>query len=235
MNLYRFDNIQPPPERKSIVFDSFEIGKQTKEIDGDSVEVASFEGVANVMEHEDLGGDIVHAGAFKKTLEEKDGKVPFVTDHTYKISNYAGVANLSEQGNELKASVEVLLTDNPAGQEFYTKAKFSNSHGEPFGLSIGYDIPKGKAEVKDGIRHIYEVKLWEVSGVLFPMNELSRAVGFKDFHKYSRTDLVNAKTIIKSLLSKPSKDTSEEPSDDTHQEEADLLKMHEKLTQLNKS
>lgn len=219
-----------PSEHKNIWFDEFEIGTKSKEMpSGDEVEIATFNGVANVMEHEDLGGDVVHKGAFKKTLEEKNGKVYFVTDHTYKVKNYGGIAALRENDNKLEAKVEVLLSNNPEGKEFHTKAQHAASHGLPFGLSIGYDIPEGKMEMKDGTRHIYEVKLWEVSGVLFPMNELSRAVGFKDFHKYSRTDLVNAKTIIESLL-------DGEPSDDTHTEEADLLKqMTDKLKQLNKS
>lgn len=227
-----------PTEHKTIWFDKFEIGTKQKEMpSGDEVEVATFEGVANVMEHEDLGGDVVHKGAFSKTLEEKNGKVYFVTDHTYKIGNYGGIAALAEKGNNLEAKVEVLLSNNPQGKEFHTKAQHAASHGLPFGLSIGYDIPKGKMEMKDGTRHIYEVKLWEVSGVLFPMNELSRAVGFKDFHKYSRTDLVNAKNIIESLLKKePPKSTPDEPSDDTHNDEADLLtEAKTKLQSLNKS
>ena len=169
-----------PSNEKRLTFDSFTIGTKTVHVDNEEMKVATFEGVANVMEHEDLGGDVIHKGAFKKTLEEKEGKVPFVTDHTYKVDNYVGVAFLEEQGNLLKANVEVLLTNNKAGKEFYTKAKFANSHGEPFGMSIGYDIPKGKSEMKNGQRHIYEIKLYELSGVLFPMNELSRAVGFKD-------------------------------------------------------
>lgn len=224
MNLFSLDyDRKEPTEHKTIWFDEFEIGTKTKEMpSGNEVEVSTFEGVANVMEHEDLGGDIVHQGAFKKSLEEKDGKVYFVTDHTYKIKNYGGIAALKEDGNNLEAKVEVLISNNPEGQEFHTKAEHAASHGVPFGLSIGYDIPKGKSEVKEGTRHIYEVKLWEVSGVLFPMNELSRAVGFKDLHKYSKTDLVNAKNIIDSLL-----DT--EPSDDTHDDEAELLKQLDKL------
>lgn len=219
--------IKDPSEHKTIWFDEFDIGTKQKELpSGDTVDVATFDGIANVMEHEDLGGDVVHKGAFSKTLEEKGGKVYFVTDHTYKIKNYGGVAALKEQDENLEAKVEVLLSDNPEGKEFHTKAQHAASHGLPFGLSIGYDIPEGKMEVKNGTRHIYEVKLWEVSGVLFPMNELSRAVGFKDFYKYSKTDLANAKSIIESLL-------NTEPSKDTHDDEADLVKQLDKLNPKN--
>lgn len=222
-------------ERKQFKLDDFSLGVQKKEEDGEEIEVATFKGIANVMEHKDQGGDIVHKGAFKKTLQEKDGKVPFVTDHTYKIGNYVGIAHLKEDGNELKAEVEVLLTDNEAGKDFYQKARFANKRGQPLGLSIGYDIPKDRSEVKDGVRHIYEVKLWEVSGVLFPMNGLSRAVGFKDLQKYSKDDLKRAKELIDLVLQEksPLDGTSEQS---TSTEDADLLKqLTTKLQTLNKS
>ena len=166
-------------EKKEIKFDSFKVKQRDVVVDNEEMEVATFEGVANVMETVDLGGDIIHSGAFKKSLEEKDGKVPFVTDHTYKIDNFMGIAWLEEQGNLLKARVEILISNNEAGKSFLSKAKFASFRGEPLGLSIGYDVPKGKSEMKDGIRHIYEVKVHEISGVLFPMNQGSRVVGFK--------------------------------------------------------
>lgn len=186
-----------PPQRKEIAFDNFQVKQSDVIVDGEELEVATFTGVANVMEHEDLGGDVIHQGAFKKTLEEKEGAVPFVTDHTYKIKNSIGVAFLEEQGNLLKAEVDILVSNNPEGKEFLSKAKFFKARGKPLGLSIGYDIPKGKSEMKDGKRHIYEIKLFEVSGVLFPMNELSRAVGFKG---YDFDSLEDQKQLIEQIL-----------------------------------
>lgn len=186
-----------PPSRKEIELDSFDVKTSDVIIDGEEQQVAKFTGVANVMDHEDLGGDMIHKGAFKKTLEEKDGAVPFVTDHTYKIKNSIGVAFLEEQGNLLKAEVDVLVSNNPEGKEFISKAKFFKARGKPLGLSIGYDIPQGKYEMKDGVRHIYEIKLFEVSGVLFPMNELSRAVGFKG---YDFDSLEDQKELIEKIL-----------------------------------
>lgn len=187
----------PPPEHKEIEFDNFQVKQSDVIVDGEELEVATFTGVANVMDHKDLGGDVIHKGAFKKTLEEKEGSVPFVTDHTYKIKNSIGVAFLEEQGNLLKAEVDVLVSNNPEGKEFLSKAKFFKARGKPLGLSIGYDIPKGKYEMKDGVRHIYEIKLFEVSGVLFPMNELSRAVGFKG---YDFDSLEEQKELIEKIL-----------------------------------
>lgn len=186
-----------PPQRKEIEFDNFQVKETDVIVDGEEQEVARFTGVANVMNHEDLGGDVIHKGAFKKTLEEKDGAVPFVTDHTYKIKNSIGVAFLEEQGDLLKAEVDVLVSNNPEGKEFLSKAKFFKARGKPLGLSIGYDIPKDKYEMKDGVRHIYEIKLFEVSGVLFPMSELSRAVGFKG---YDFDSLEQQKNLIEKIL-----------------------------------
>jgi len=188
---------EQPPEKKRIDFDSFQIKRRDVIVDNEEMEVATFEGVANVMETEDLGGDVIHRGAFKKSIEEKDGRVPFVTDHTYRIDNFLGIAHLEEQGNLLKTKVEVLISNNEAGRSFLSKAKFANFRGEPLGLSIGYDVPKGKSEVKDGVRHIYEVKVHEISAVVFPMNQGSRAVGFKGM---SWDEIEDTKAQLEELL-----------------------------------
>jgi phage head maturation protease len=46
-------------------------------------------------------------------------------------------------------------------------------------MSIGYSVPQGKAEYKDGVRYIKELKLYEFSAVTFPMNEAARITGLK--------------------------------------------------------
>ena len=37
------------------------------------------------------------------------------------------------------------------------------------GLSIGYRTVRGRTDAKTGVRRLYEVDLWEISVVTFPM------------------------------------------------------------------
>jgi uncharacterized protein len=46
------------------------------------------------------------------------------------------------------------------------------------GLSIGYDTVR--STMKDGVRHLHELKLYEVSVTAFPMNQLATISAVKD-------------------------------------------------------
>jgi uncharacterized protein len=59
-----------------------------------------------------------------------------------------------------------LLLDVPEAQTAYSLLKA----GVVKGLSIGYDTVKDSRD-EAGVRHLEELRLWEVSVVTFPMNE----------------------------------------------------------------
>jgi HK97 family phage prohead protease len=60
------------------------------------------------------------------------------------------------------------FADTPAGREIYTLTKM----GGLSGLSIGYTAPRDKNPVNaKGVRELRAVGLYEVSPVVFPMNE----------------------------------------------------------------
>ena len=181
--------------------------------------------VANVMGVEDLGGDIIHEGAFNKTVSENP-RVYFLADHNYYTDSYLGIATLSVDGNKLMADIEVLLEDNPEGQKFYAKAKHASQNGKAFGTSIGYSIPKGKYNYNDGVRDIYEVMVHELSATMFPMNEDSRIQRIKS---QAQTHLDEAMKRINEL--KASLNT-EKPSEDTSHEGAEQKELLAKLTKL---
>ncbi len=48
------------------------------------------------------------------------------------------------------------------------------------GLSIGYRTVRGRTDAKTGVRALYEVDLWEISVVTFPMLPEARVVSVKD-------------------------------------------------------
>ena len=48
------------------------------------------------------------------------------------------------------------------------------------GLSIGFTIPPGGSEMRsDGVRLLKEIKLYEISAVVFPMNEMATVTSMK--------------------------------------------------------
>ncbi len=139
-------------ERKVFKFDLKEIADS-----GD------FEGYAAVFNIVDLQGDCIRPGAFARTLQHKNGRVPLLADHD--PTKRAGVVYLSEDSRGLYSKGKLnLMTD--VGRNVYADMRFFKEHEVKVGLSIGYDTIKESWQ--DGVRYLHEIRLWEVSFVTFP-------------------------------------------------------------------
>lgn len=189
-----------PEEIKSSYFD-LEI--KSFEEDG------SFEGFASVYGNVDLGGDSVEVGAFAKTLKEKS-EVPILWEHREVIGR--GVLVDTPTGLVIKGKLTLAVQ---RASEAYALMK----DGAAKGLSIGYQTIKD--EWKNGIRHLRELKLHEVSITALPMNELALVTAIKAGRKLSsmsRAEIESAISILRSLLeeAEPEKPetTSDEDADD---------------------
>lgn len=129
-----------------------------------------FEGYAAVFNNEDLGGDIIEPGAFKKTLKENP-KMPILWQHDPREP--IGVtleAYEDERGLKVKGQLNLETTK---GREAYALLK----QGALKGLSIGYDAIK---ELWEGtVRRLKEIRLWEWSLVTFPMNPQAQVTAVK--------------------------------------------------------
>lgn len=124
----------------------------------------SFTGLGAVYGNVDQGGDVILPGAFKKTLKERDGEVPLLWQHDTKEP--IGLATLTDTKEGLRVEGELVM-ESPVAQKAYALLK----KGVLKGLSIGYDTISDKVE--GGVRYLKELKLWEMSLVTFPMNELA--------------------------------------------------------------
>jgi HK97 family phage prohead protease len=141
-------------------------------------EARTFSGLASTWD-QDLGGDVIEAGAFKRTLSHwRKGKriLPLLDSHD-RSSVRAVVGKLTEAEEAtagLEATFEVI--PGPDGDEVFRRVK----GGYVDGLSIGYQAvkvryPETDEERASGVyRYLQEVKLHEVSVVLFPMNPGAR-------------------------------------------------------------
>lgn len=140
-------------------------------------EERTFTGLASTWDL-DLGGDVIHPGAFKKTLREwKSGKrtIKLFYGHNYfSMDSLLGKMTEAEETKDgLEATFKVV--EGERGDTALNLVK----EGMLDSLSIGYRAVKvehpDEAEQLTGVyRHLKEVELREVSMVPFPMNPAAR-------------------------------------------------------------
>ena len=137
----------------------FDLFCEVKEVGEDG----SFHGIASVYGVEDLGGDVIDRGAFKKTIAE-NSVVPILWQH--KSDEVIGEGIIKEHQGKILIDAKLDLEDETA-KKAYGKMKRRLVKG----LSIGFQTVKSTWEEVEGrmVRHIGELKLWEVSVVTFPM------------------------------------------------------------------
>ena len=126
-------------------------------------EDGTFRGIASVYGVEDLGGDVIDKGALAKSLQE-NGTVPLLWQH--QTAEVIGEVTVREWQNKVLVDGHIDL-DDETGKKAYNKLKKKLVKG----LSIGFTTIKTTWEEIEGrmIRHVQELKLWEVSLVTFPM------------------------------------------------------------------
>lgn len=142
-----------------------------------NAEERTFEGLASTWDL-DLGGDVIHPGAFKKTLREwKSGgrTVKLFYGHNYyDIDSLLGkMIEAEETTAGLKATFKV--TEGEQGDRVLAFIE----DGVLDSMSIGYravkvEYPDAEEEREGVYRHLKEVELREVSVVPFPMNPAAR-------------------------------------------------------------
>ena len=157
----------------------------------------TFEALASTWEL-DLGGDIIQRGAFVRTLDHWRGSskiIPLIDQHNYNsVRAVVGkMTDARETEDGLLTSWKILDTDD--GREVYARLK----GGYIDGMSIGYRVV-GEPEMKDGVRHLKEVALEEVSVVIWPMNPGARTQSIKAAMEHLDAE---QKAELRALLEEP--------------------------------
>lgn len=147
------------------------------EVKATDEDARTFTGLASTWDL-DLGGDVIHPGAFKRTLDHWNGSgknLPLIDQHNY--GSVRAVVGKMTDGKETDDGLEAefKIIDGPDGDEILRRVK----GGFIDGLSIGYEAvkveyPDSEEEAQGVMRHLKEVKLHEVSVVIWPMNEGAR-------------------------------------------------------------
>jgi uncharacterized protein len=131
----------------------------------------TFEGYGSIFGNVDSHRDIVEKGAFTKTINENK-RIKLLYQHNPLMPIGRPIA-MSEDSKGLYIKGRISPTDE--GKRAYTLMK----DGVLDELSIGYNTVKDDWDSKANVRHIKEVKLWEVSLVTFASNELANVTGVK--------------------------------------------------------
>ena len=122
------------------------------------------EGYASVYDVVDSQKDAVDRGAFAKALSNP-GKIKFLWQHDYKRP-VGRIHKLWDDEKGLKYRARYNLKTS-WGRDAYEAAVNQDIDGN----SIGYDLRNGKAfKDDDGVQHLSDINLWEVSNVTFPSN-----------------------------------------------------------------
>jgi len=131
-------------------------------------DAGTLEGYASTFGNVDLGDDVVEKGAFRKTIARiKSEGIPLLADHVASVASVLGtIFDAAEDDKGLK--IKARFSSAPSAQDVRTKL----IEGHLGKMSIGYEPTKYAFEDRDGktVRLLQEIKLWETSVVVFPMN-----------------------------------------------------------------
>ena len=135
----------------------------------------TFEGYAATYGNRDLVGDVIHKGAFEKTVAERgpDGQdmVKILWDHFDPF----GMPKSFKDNDVGLYMVGKALNLSTADDRMEMMVGGLYKH-----MSIGYAPIEDRVKWdEDGTRHLHEIKLYEVSVVMFPANEMAALVSVR--------------------------------------------------------
>ncbi len=146
---------------------------EIKEEDGiEGQKIGRISGLGSSYGKVDLGGDTVERGAYNQTLEHNNNKIQLMFDHGYKVSDYAGIAELKSTDEGLVMDAKMPL-NIPHVKDAFDMIKFLIGEGKSPGLSIGYRPIKYYYK-DDGTRVLQEIALDELSVTPYPMDTHAR-------------------------------------------------------------
>lgn len=129
-----------------------------------------FEGMAAIYGNVDQQGDIIAPGAFTRTLADHGNEVPLLWQHN--MAAPIGQAMLTDTPQGLQVKGKLALGVSVARDAYESlKARIVG------GLSIGFDTIRAAADGPN--RVLKELRLYEISLVTFPANQLATVTSIK--------------------------------------------------------
>ena len=160
-----------PTETKRLNF-NFEIDTKSLKEDG------SFSGYGSVFDVIDAIKDRVLKGAFLRSLGEHaaKGTMPIMLLNHSSYREIGEWTEVKEDDRGLFVSGRLWIDGpNPDPDALKAYRGMKKQKGK-MGLSIGYQVPENgsRYDHKTGINDLIDLDLWEISPVVFPMNDAAR-------------------------------------------------------------
>lgn len=180
------------------VFDGCEL-----KLAGEGAHEGEIEGYGSIFGELDKGNDIVLAGAFAKSLKDRDvARMPFFFGHAHGSVPIGFFKELREDRKGLRFKGQLLFeTPEPRQVRALLKA------GASMGVSIGYKTIRRAYRTPDGKEHdewqpgavrlLKEVELLELSLTAMPMCEGARVTGIKQ--QDEAAERAHAAALIRAL------------------------------------
>ena len=156
-------------------------------------ESGEFSGYAAVFGNRDSGDDIIEKGAFSNTIREDFDRIKILALHNDCWLPVGKPLELRE--DEKGLYIRGKISDTSMGRDIQTLMK----DGVLNELSIGYDAVTFDYDSDSGVRHLKEIRLWEVSIVTWAMNDQAKIDEVKSLVEGIRTE-VKAGKITRARL-----------------------------------
>jgi HK97 family phage prohead protease len=131
------------------------------------------EGYASTFGNADLGNDIVMKGAFTESIAKRKPKL--LLAHKQDEAPIGNITELYEDERGLYFKAELPIEDDRVGKKIMPQIKV----GSLDSFSIGYNVIKASFDKKSGARLLEKLRLFEISFVSLPMNEMAQISYFK--------------------------------------------------------
>jgi len=128
-------------------------------------DIATVTGYASVFGNKDLVGDVVMPGAYAKSL--RDHGLPVILfNHKRDDVPVGTCTDAKEDRRGLWVKIELPLEDTFVSSRLLPQLRRKGLKG----MSIGYSIPAGGSEYREGVRYLKQIRLYECSFVSMPAN-----------------------------------------------------------------
>ena len=152
----------PEPEASAREYKAFKFELESSDESGE------FSGYAAVFGNRDSGDDIIERGAFSKTIREDFDRIKILALHNDCWLPVGKPIELRE--DEKGLYIRGKISDTSMGRDVRTLLR----DGVLSELSIGYDAVIFDFDSETGVRHLKEIRLWEVSVVTWAMNNQAK-------------------------------------------------------------
>lgn len=157
------------------------------ELESADESTGEFSGYAAVFGNVDSGNDVIEKGAFVKTITEDFDRIKILSQHNEYELPIGRPIELRE--DEKGLYIRGRISDTQKGRDIRTLLK----DGVLTELSIGYDTIVFDYDSTTNLRHLKEIRLWEVSIVTWAMNERARIEDVKSLADELRAEVKSGK------------------------------------------